>query len=542
MKVTLASLGVLLLCQQYLSVKAAAASCSADATYGTEPICTSWVLGALACSEFSQTSTIAVDVVDAVIDGDYIKITSSGIPSYEHEMTAEEISTLNSRPNAATDFDSGATTAVAGQVYSFGADIGFTGTQGCASEGIGWWPNGPECPSDQEHEVFLPLNPEPATETCFTTIGSIGIMINGVSIFNWGDTFATDGWYNLAPEWEVYDVDVCGGHAAGGEYHHHSSSACLFEVAGDNGTDKSSIIGYAADGYPLVGPYVSNGVKAQSCWKKRDYSSVSGIGACAVANERTCQMVDQYDPSLGTTTTGVTQGLDTTDTGTSLSGNPIPAVSGVFFEDYYYDPNCTNQGDEYLDEHNGRVDSELGYVYHVTDGFPYMIGPSFYGKLHDNGIVGTCQTEYVTAGNTGPGDGGGPPRLLREEKIQQRHLETTCSDTGDDNTNDDTEDDNTDDSSNTGGDNTDTEDNDTDTEDDDPDTEDDDMDIEDDSSGISAWVKSEIGIAVFSASGFAVAAVAAAQLMKKRRKSQTVTDIDVKTVEAFIVKDPEPRL
>eukprot|EP01034_Spumella_vulgaris_P040120 gene40120-49623_t len=39
------------------------------------------------------------------------QVTYPDIPNYDHTFTASEISTLNSRPNAATDFETGVTTA-----------------------------------------------------------------------------------------------------------------------------------------------------------------------------------------------------------------------------------------------------------------------------------------------------------------------------------------------------------------------------------------------------------------------------------------------
>eukprot|EP01031_Cornospumella_fuschlensis_P040535 gene40535-49410_t len=40
------------------------------------------------------------------------KVTFKGIPSYAHTMTSSDVTALDSRPKAATDFDSGHTTAV----------------------------------------------------------------------------------------------------------------------------------------------------------------------------------------------------------------------------------------------------------------------------------------------------------------------------------------------------------------------------------------------------------------------------------------------
>jgi len=96
-----------------------------------------------------------------------------------------------------------------------------------------------------------------------------------------------------------------------------------------------------------------------------------------------------------------------------MSSNEFIATSGYYFQDYYYDPACTDQGIEYLDEHNGHDHDGLGYHYHVsraelddgtlTDVFPFYIGPTYAGTLQDDAIA-SCST----GAGGGPG-GGGPP-------------------------------------------------------------------------------------------------------------------------------------
>ena len=50
----------------------------------------------------------------------------------------------------------------------------------------------------------------------------LGYFVNGIPIWNWADTTSYNSqgvWYNTAIGFEWYDIDVCLGHAAGGEYH-----------------------------------------------------------------------------------------------------------------------------------------------------------------------------------------------------------------------------------------------------------------------------------------------------------------------------------
>ena len=58
---------------------------------------------------------------------------------------------------------------------------------------------------------------------------------------------------------------------------------------------------------------------------------------------------------------------------------------GVYYEDYFFNQTCANQGGVYLDSHNGHSHDSLGYHYHITVDnnnkpvFPYLVGPKFYG-------------------------------------------------------------------------------------------------------------------------------------------------------------------
>ncbi len=90
------------------------------------------------------------------------KVTFNGIPLYYHNMTSADITKLNSRPNAASDFSSSSkTTAKAGTYYKFGASLGYASTQ-CT---LGYWPPGPDCPSASERSYVFPIKPAPENST-----------------------------------------------------------------------------------------------------------------------------------------------------------------------------------------------------------------------------------------------------------------------------------------------------------------------------------------------------------------------------------------
>ena len=85
------------------------------------------------------------------------KATFTGIPYYGHTFTSAEIAELNSRPDASTDFVTGQTTAVAGNFYNFGDNIGYS-TKKCS---LGYWPPGPGCPAEYNGSYTFPVYPSP---------------------------------------------------------------------------------------------------------------------------------------------------------------------------------------------------------------------------------------------------------------------------------------------------------------------------------------------------------------------------------------------
>lgn len=144
---------------------------------------------------------------------------------------------------------------------TFGQNIGYSvkGAGGCS---LGYWPPNPDCPDDMMLTVNFPLSPaqEISSAGCNVGEGAVGYFLNGAGIFNSGDgqSYLNAGeWHSTAMNFEVYDLDICLGHAAKGLYHHHSWSPCLAEVLGDDGSKHSPIYGFILDGFPIYGPYQS---------------------------------------------------------------------------------------------------------------------------------------------------------------------------------------------------------------------------------------------------------------------------------------------
>lgn len=373
----------------------------------------------------SQGALVNVQSVTKVSqDGkDYEQVKATGIPNYKVTVTQEIVDTLNSRPKASTDFVNGKTNVAVGDVVEFGQDIGYkSSTTNCLTTGgYGYWPPGPECPQDKGKQGTFPLKPTASAEVCNTGLGAIGYMINGTSIYNWNDgrSYNNAGvWHNTAANAEVHDLDICSGHAAVGDYHHHNWSTCQAEQFGDKSDGHSPIYGYAADGYPVHGPWMASGMLVKSAWVKRDYDNAESASGCGAAGARTCLLKDPYDLSQGTVT-ATSAGPTTSATYITQSGNPVSAASGLFYEDYYYDAALTAQGGAYLDKNNGHDHDSLGYHYHLTiehsqggklvPAFPFTFGPRFHGKLESNALTTCASSATALPAGGNPPPGGMPP-------------------------------------------------------------------------------------------------------------------------------------
>jgi YHYH protein len=59
-------------------------------------------------------------------------------------------------------------------------------------------------------------------------------------------------------------MDFCCGHPSpDNQYHYHKYPICINSPWADDGTAHSPVIGWAFDGFPIYGPYVSAGVMAK---------------------------------------------------------------------------------------------------------------------------------------------------------------------------------------------------------------------------------------------------------------------------------------
>lgn len=299
------------------------------------------------------------------------------------------------------------------QMVEYSTNNVFIHTKGIPSYPTGPFLDGNPSQAEDQDAIFkFPLNPTQNSGTpTATTMGNIGVFINGVALFDYRDGVAwnpatnslcggpgnppcpggpgaTMDWNRDAILAEMSGFDCSKGHPAMGNYHHHQnpsafdldlnvvSTICnLYDADGlyaIDSTQHSPLIGFAYDGFPIYGAY--------------GYVNTDGTGGLV-------RIKSSYQ-------------LKTTR-GTGM----VPSVTtwplGTFREDYEYIDH-SGQSD-YLDEHNGRfcVTPEYPngiYCYFATvdenwnSAYPYAVGPTFYGIYQDRNVNSVDETTTVYDG------------------------------------------------------------------------------------------------------------------------------------------------
>ena len=251
------------------------------------------------------------------------------------------------------------------QVF-YSANFVYVKCTGIPSYTIGPWAMNPNTPSNQNWVFKIARSPVPDPTPATAGNGQIGVLKNGVVLFNAGDAMSYNNqniWHRLAQYFEAVSFDTSGGHPAPSRaYHYHINMKKLYSP---DSTRHSVILGYMFDGYPLYGPY--------------GYSNTNGTGGI----RRMRSGYTKRNISVRTTLPN----------GTVLPSNQWgPPVStayplGCFTEDY--EPAVSNFD---LDAHNGRfsVTPEYPdgiYAYFITidslgnPQYPYIIGSTYYGEV-----------------------------------------------------------------------------------------------------------------------------------------------------------------
>ncbi len=120
----------------------------------------------------------------------------------------------------------------------------------------------------QNYKFTISLNPTKSAKPTSTSLGPIGVMISGASLFNPyegdGKSVATLDNFTLKNNkgQDVGFLDSCNGHPGPmtGTYHYHSLPACITQVV-DKAGGPSHLIGVAFDGFPIYGDRAMNSSK-----------------------------------------------------------------------------------------------------------------------------------------------------------------------------------------------------------------------------------------------------------------------------------------
>jgi hypothetical protein len=225
--------------------------------------------------------------------------------------------------------------------------------------------NNPNAIAPQHYEFRVPVAPTRAEKPTPNGMNNFGVAVNGV-VF---DPAAAEWWRDDRSSGWQYDamgggrnLGVDGEHAhvqPTGAYHYHGIPEALLAKL-TAGEKRMVLIGWAADGFPIYGPWIS---------------SVAGEVASPLKRAVSSYRVKSAD----------------------RAGGPGGKPDGKFVQDWEY---VAGAGD--LDEFNGRTGPTAEfpggtYYYVLTDDFPFI--PRFWR--------GTPDTSFLRKGPPGGGPDGG---------------------------------------------------------------------------------------------------------------------------------------
>ena len=262
----------------------------------------------------------------------------------------------------------------------------------------------------QDFVWTIPLSPEVADETsAIPLLGTVGFGVSGAPIYGANEGPFPDPYGDPVANGIM---DWCGGHTGGNaDYHYHTlyesmltdqdgdgEPTCMdADESTDDGAGLSPVLGYALDGFPLYGP---RGCLDADCVELVEFQS---------GWENTGYLAD----SLGCETTsdcGNPSGCNDPQTAANFEcyACNLAVIAGEVARaclptTYSWDNHVyvAKDGDQWLDECNGRVGADGTYGYHVTSTFPYTLG-CYRGTAQGAG-------ENEAGGPGGGPPGGGPP-------------------------------------------------------------------------------------------------------------------------------------
>lgn len=340
----------------------------------------------------------------------------SGLQAWAHESDpvvtvwqVNEIGTMGTSPDSEINAIVSGILADVERVRYDATDV-YVDASGVPSHSVGPFPDGnPAGPSDLDSLFRIPRSTPGEGAHTDTPLSSIGVFVNGVTMYNQLDAMSYENegvWNNNAivvradgmdsalghPSPLMMGPPVAGsayehthssgagvGHTHGeaitnvvvdGLYHYHQQPPLLRAQLGDDGSKHSPLIGFGFDGIPMYGPY--------------GFDNTDGTGGVA-----------RIEPSYRLRSIS---DRTTLPDGTVLAGNLHgPAINvtyplGYFVEDFEF---VDGLGD--LDKYNGRfaVTPEYPdgvYAYYATidsvgdSAYPYLLGPQYYGTVIDENL------------------------------------------------------------------------------------------------------------------------------------------------------------
>jgi hypothetical protein len=286
-------------------------------------------------------------------------------------------------PNATINSTVSLISANIQQVRYTPADV-FINATDIPSYDIGPWPSNPNVASDQHLLERITRTPTLKTSANTATgLGTIGVWLNGVDIFNAKDANSYNNqnvWHSNAVVVEASGFDAALGHPEQqGGYHHHQHPVALAAQLGESSSHVSPLLGFAFDGFPVYGAYM--------------YANADGTGGVK-------RMVSSYQLRSGLTTRNTVVHLNTDGTTTTMNVTAGPSASaqfplGYYVEDFQY---VANSGD--LNQFNMRFtvtpEYPLGtWAYFTTvdaagnSAYPYVVGEYYGGNVMQDDITHT---------------------------------------------------------------------------------------------------------------------------------------------------------
>ncbi len=125
----------------------------------------------------------------------------------------------------------------------------------------------------QKFRFQLPLEPKLNDHITRLPMGPIGTAVNGVVYFN---PFEQGGMNAVEGYSEVWLDSCCGHPQQTGVYHYHKYPVCVKSPFRDNGKQHSPVIGFAFDGFPIYGPYESEGLMAKDAVGEQTLDACNG--------------------------------------------------------------------------------------------------------------------------------------------------------------------------------------------------------------------------------------------------------------------------